>query len=296
MPDANPAPISDEISECLRKGDIDPGGSEVKEVYWTTKKYQIYNDGKQVRCKLPDDYDTATELRQWLYEISEQRANIESLREHSATRDRDRGFAARMLARCMAQAFEGHPDRALAVLKVVTTRMEAAIEGRYRMYYVAANAAALIVLLSALLTLIFFLPTLKEFEFFTFDIAEIDKYARLAIFGALGAFLSVSIGIRKIFFDVDVRPREHLYAGGSRIIIGVLGALVVGLALDSKFLSPGFGNDLAMPVFYLLTFVAGFSETLVPNTLRRVEEAADKPKDSAGGNESDSRDNPGQAA
>lgn len=73
-------------------------------------------------------------------------------------------------------------------------------------------------------------------------------------------------------------PRQHFYAGRTRIIIGVIGALAIGLALGSRFLSPGFGSELNVPVYYFLAFIAGFSETLVPNALRRAEGPASEPE------------------
>ena len=209
-----------------------------------------------------------------LYVISTQRATIEGLREHPAIRDSDKEFAARMLARCMAQAFEGHAEQALLVLQRVETCMASIIRGYDRMKYATATAGALIFVVIVLLMLVSSLHHFKDVDWFPLDVAALAKYAKLSMLGAIGAFLSVSLGIRRIWIDVDLDAWQHFYAGCSRIIIGVIGALAIGLALDSRFLSPGFGRDLKLPVDHFLAFIAGFSETLVPN--RRCVERRDR--------------------
>jgi hypothetical protein len=124
---------------------------------------------------------------------------------------------------------------------------------------------------------------------------ELRHYAIYGIFGGLGAFLSVITGIRSIDFDIDLRPWEHTFAGATRIFIGVVGAVVMGLALDSHLIDPTFGHQTTHPsaprgvldqnvaLILILTFVAGFSESLVPNLLRKGERASgatDQPKGS----------------
>ena len=179
-----------------------------------------------------------------------------------------------MLARGMAQAFEGYPDEAREMLDDLNDNISTAIEGTYRMRYLIANAAVtalVVVLLTGLLSLLGSgaIPV-GEKNWFPFTADVVERYAKLGILGAVGAFLSVSMGIKQIKIDVELRVSEHVWTGGSRIVIGVIGAMVIGLTLDSKFLSPSFGNEVSAPVHYLLAFIAGFSETFVPNTLRRV--------------------------
>jgi hypothetical protein len=141
------------------------------------------------------------------------------------------------------------------------------------MKYASATAGALIFIVIVLLVLVSSLHYFKHFDWFPLDAAALSTYSKLSIFGAIGAFLSVSLGIQQIRIDVDLDAWQHFYAGCTRVIIGVIGALAIGLALDSRFLSPGFGSELNAPVYYFyyfLAFVAGFSETLVPNALRRA--------------------------
>lgn len=270
--DAQPTGDPTKLTQFLTKNMQDPNGEVVTDIYWTTNKYQIYSNGSRIKFLLPDDYNVAMKLREQLYAIATERERIEALREHEAIRTSDKKFAERMLARCMAQAFEGHAESAKPVLQRIEGRMAAIITGHYKMKYIYANALSLIAILALLLVLIFLWPAFEGAKWFPFNTGVLVTYSKFAVFGAIGAFLSVSIGIRKIEIDTKLQSWEHMYAGSSRIIIGVIGALVIGLALESKLLSPGFGSKLDPTVYYLLAFVAGFSETLVPNALRRAEQ------------------------
>ena len=272
-------PPASEITTPLKVGDTDPTGTTVEYMFWSTKKYQIYSDDLRIKYVLPEDYDEANAMRRNLYVIAGARDLIESLLQNKTfrTNTRQKYYADRMLARGMAQAFEGEPEGALVVLQTVAQRLTTMIEGYYRRRYISWNAVSLVLVLSALFILLLLLPSLAIERWFPFDLAVVDRYSRLMMFGALGAFLSMSIGARRLSIDVELSVSEHAYAGIARILIGVIGALVIGLALDSRFLSPGFGNEPGLPVLYFLAFIAGFSETLVPNTLARAEQSASQP-------------------
>ena len=108
------------------------------------------------------------------------------------------------------------------------------------------------------------------------SVSMFSFYINLFALGALDAFLSVSLGIQRIKIERGLTRREQIYTGAVRTIIGVIGALVIGLAIESKFITSSFGSPVSPPVFYLLALLAGFSESFVPNTLRRAEAAADR--------------------
>jgi hypothetical protein len=130
-------------------------------------------------------------------------------------------------------------------------------------------------------------------------VQAIPHYALFGAMGGLGAFLSVMIGGRSMDVNLDLKGWEHAHAGVTRIIIGVISAWVVGLALNSTLINPTFGqlageagtqNASGLPplppgmaMYLILAFLAGFSESLVPNLLRRGEQAAGGDKaDTAG--------------
>jgi len=101
----------------------------------------------------------------------------------------------------------------------------------------------------------------------------------------------VLTGIRSVDLDLNLTKWEHVFSGATRIMIGVIGALVIGLALDSRLIDPTFGFhetavsaaqppgalgalDKHVAMYLIFAFLAGFSESLVPNLLRKSEQTA----------------------
>jgi hypothetical protein len=156
------------------------------------------------------------------------------------------------------------------------------VKSHYRKKYVLANLAAF-----AGIEIILILLAIGFAHWWTTVPAGpvLHRYAMYGACGALGAFLSVITGVRSIDVDIDLKKWEHIFAGATRILIGVVGALVIGLALDSKFIdptlggqqpsSPGTGSlDRLLALYLMFAFIGGFSESLVPNLLRKGEQTA----------------------
>jgi membrane protease YdiL (CAAX protease family) len=196
----------------------------------------------------------------------------------------------------LALAFEDGDNPASEEPKQILTRVDARlrslVKSHYRKRYVLANLAAFIAIE---FVLICFAAALEVRQLNAGHLPILHHYAIYAAFGALGAFLSVITGIRSIDLDINLKTWEYAFAGATRISIGMIGALVVALALDSKFIDPTFGSppqslqpgagnlQRHIAIYLLLTFVGGFSESLVPNLLRRAEQATaggDTPKPS----------------
>jgi len=94
-------------------------------------------------------------------------------------------------------------------------------------------------------------------------------FLKVMIFGGLGGFISVAISIKKIDLDVDFFNWSQLVYGILRIIIAIICAIILYILIKSGFLLKEFQNQKY--VFFLFAIVAGFSETFVPNILKKVE-------------------------
>jgi hypothetical protein len=90
--------------------------------------------------------------------------------------------------------------------------------------------------------------------------------------GSIGGFLSVSRRLRKTVFEKDVNKYLYIIYGIERVFISILGAIIIFFAIKSN-LAFGIVNELTKPAygFILFSIVAGFSETLIPNLLIRLE-------------------------
>jgi hypothetical protein len=281
-----PQAAAKEVTFKFKRGEEDMNGCIIDEIFSATRQFVIYESGRQVRCVLPEDYETAKALRKRSADLGGLKSSIDDLRSRASISKNECTRAAREIAWALAEAYETDDDQDRAKSKEtlirVDARLRSLIKSHYRKKYVLANFGAFVAIEILLISLAFF----ARWMGFQGNLAVLPHYAIYGAFGALGAFLSVVTGLRSIDFDIDLKAWEHVFAGATRILIGVIGALVVGLALDSSFIDPTLGfsdtKTAAVPgslgkrlaMYLIFTFIGGFSETLVPNLLRRGEQAA----------------------
>ena len=243
-----------------------------------------------MRFILPDDYGVARALRSKIADLGGLRTRIEGLRVDKAISANESMRAARELAWALALAFEDERSPPGETAKEILTRVDARLcslaKSACRRGYVFSNLAAF----AAIEVLLVAAALISWGWSASPNVVALHRYAMYGAFGGLGALLSVVIGIRSIDFDVNLKFWEHAFSGATRILIGVIGAVVVGLALNSYFIDPTFGGatigrtksikhvpgtlDRWLALRCLIAFVAGFSESLVPNLLRRGEQLA----------------------
>lgn len=90
--------------------------------------------------------------------------------------------------------------------------------------------------------------------------------------GSIGGFFSISIGINKIVCEKDVAKWLYVLYGFERIIISILAAAIAYFAIQTNLVF-GLAKNLPNPTIGYIFFaiLAGFSETLIPNILTKVE-------------------------
>ena len=101
---------------------------------------------------------------------------------------------------------------------------------------------------------------------------EIKHLIYMATAGAIGCFISVSRRLRKTIFEKDVKSILYIIYGLERVFISVFSSVIVYFSIKSNLVF-GLANELDKPILAYIVFgiVAGFSETLVPNLLIKLE-------------------------
>ena len=284
--DAGTVANGNEITNPPRRGETDVNGFKIEGVFASTRHFVIYEADNQVRFILPQDYEVAKALRRRIADLGGLRASIEDLRADPSLSQNEKTRAAREISWALAQAFEDEAtppsEKPKEILARVDARLRSLVKSHYRKKYVLANLAAF-----AGIEIILILLAIGFAHWWTTVPASpvLHRYAMYGACGALGAFLSVITGVRSIDVDIDLKKWEHIFAGATRILIGVVGALVIGLALDSKFIDPTLGGqqpsspgngslDRLLALYLMFAFIGGFSESLVPNLLRKGEQTA----------------------
>jgi hypothetical protein len=280
-------------STVIRKNAEDPLGDKVTKVHIRTECFVIYTvacEADQVRRPryfLPGSYAAAETFRKRLNPISGSlnRLNdmIVGMRPDGLAlpfyRRQYRSLGERSLehqARAMQQAFEGNAADAEVVLSEFQAEVENCRDSRNKMRYILANAAALILVLIAWLILGDATESAGQFvALMTASLGAEHADIRLVdmlTLGAIGAFFAVSIGINALRISHSITIPEMFYAGFVRIMIGVIAAGVLLLLILGGWVLASIDPQYKFWSFYLLGFLAGFSELLVPNALKRVEE------------------------
>lgn len=78
--------------------------------------------------------------------------------------------------------------------------------------------------------------------------------------------------MRKTIFEKDVKWYLYVIYGVERVFVSIFGAVIVYFAIRANIVF-GIANELSRPIigYIVYSIVAGFSETLVPNLLLKLE-------------------------
>jgi hypothetical protein len=150
------------------------------------------------------------------------------------------------------------------------------------MGYVGANLVALLITLSVWLVFesLTFPPILADLQALMTNRITLSgegpglRVIDMLALGALGAFFSVSTGIRRLRINPAIKRFEMLYTGFVRVTIGVIAAAVVLMLVEGGWVLPQIEPRYMIWTVYLFCFLAGFSEHFVPNALNQAEASA----------------------
>ena len=174
-------------------------------------------------------------------------------------------FYEREIARGIAQAMTGKPEEGKATLTALSRRLEKLLRNKGRVIYLSVCVAAALAV--ALLASVALASSIS---------IDRNQLALAIIMGAVGALLSTATGLRRLKIDASSTPSMNWIYGGQRMLVGVLGAVVVYLALRAGVatdLLPGVGATETLDPYKLafVSVLAGFSERMVPNLLDREQ-------------------------
>lgn len=174
----------------------------------------------------------------------------------------------------VADAFEmwlcGHKDKGKAILDDIVDQLKTTREGQGRLCYQSATmwVTGFFWLFYLCLHGTGWIPPGWE------------PWMLAAALGSLGGAFSVCLNLGKITVNVNQSSKFLISAGGTRAIIAIIAAIacllairakiILGLAADGERTTPAALTMVEM----FFCFLAGFSETFVPNVLRDAEQNA----------------------
>jgi hypothetical protein len=254
--------------QTYRAGEGDRAGRQIRKVYAVGDNYVIYFIG----CELY--YETAPLLEKDLGPADSALARINRLLDanpQEGTREYEINVSTLELA---ADAFEmffcGERSEALEILNGIRDKLQAREEGHRRLMYQLGT-----VLITALVWIVYL--TLQSKGLVPEKWSPWILAAALAI---LGGLFSVCLNLGSLEVNVNQQQLFLFIAGATRSIVAFLAGIGLLLAMRSKMFAgiayqdgkPPDGNSLQIAEMFFC-FLAGFSESLVPNLLSKTADA-----------------------
>jgi len=243
----------------LKIGGYDQRGRKILDILWSTKDYVIFRHASGLSPHFSDDDSVAQRQRLAYAAIGPQLSKVNALRSTTVWRAES---IDREIARSIYQSLEGDIESAKRILDGVGTRLQNLINIQGRLQYQISC------LLTALMFAFVYLAIYYCFDEKTLDHLSLVRFASVAFWGALGGFLSISIGLNKVTIDADADRRINAIAGSSRIVIAVVGSIFVYLTIVSELALTSLNLLKSDAAIYAISMAAGFSEKLVPDILR----------------------------
>jgi hypothetical protein len=242
-------------------GSFDSRGREILEVYWATKDYVIFRHASGISPHFSDVDKLADSQRKTYGNIGPLLSGVNALRSglilKTVSIDRE-------IARAVAQALEGNVENASEILTAVRKRLLGLISTRGRLQY--QLSAFVFMMIVGAVTWWYTTTMVSSTQ------SGLIIVLKVAVCGAIGGFLSVSMTVKTLDIDPDSDWKVNSLAGASRIIIALIGSIFIYFAIKSKLVLGSV--DLLSPIeaAYALAIAAGFSETFVPNILQKVSD------------------------
>lgn len=250
----------------LKINEKDAAGIVVVDIYTINPPlYAVYRTKVRVMVQFADDQATAVLQRKQLAVLAALRGQINCLIDgwynsnNSEIKIRAE-YLDRRVADALITALEGDIPNASEILTEIRNEVIADRKSRARFLYLisASIASAFFAFIIFIICIIRNTPTIE------YGIAG----------GILGAFFSISIGIRSRTIRTDIHWRDNTSDAVLRIAVGTIAGLVIvclyRLGLVSMLQFPKtISASVWMPNF-ILGFLGGFTERMIPDLLSRI--------------------------
>lgn len=252
----------------LKQGDIDPElNKTIRELIYSCEEFLVYLDEDlRVQWRTCDSFEEPPQFHDALNRLAKLEAQSDFMTDERALQSARRQTAD-ALARCFAGA---SGEVAIALFdnaeKVIAARNR---ETAWKWYFLAAYTVTG--------------GCMALFAVFWLSRSCLDALVGATgsdvllgmLCGSLGALLSATVRGNRLVMDANAGRDIHRLEGLSRVGAGIIGALVVALAIKSGMIMGGVHfNGSTFAVMLTLCIAAGMSERLVPSLLDAVEATA----------------------
>lgn len=243
-------------SLSLQIGDRDCFGNKVLRVFARdpVRRYVIWEtEGGRVACDADDEtLSRNPDITEWTIKVGGLVSN------QLAFREQYNGH----LAHAYKLYFDGDPQACLLTLKTTYREIVRRLE----------RAAKLGFLLGALGTTAFGVAICIILYFSHFAGETLNRMITAAAVSALGGFMSVASGLRKLKIDLEERTRVNALYGAVRVVVAMIAGVVAALLIRTGAVLSFLQQQDALSGFLVACFLSGFSERFVYRALRQIED------------------------
>ncbi len=259
--------------EGIRVGEICPAGCKITKIFARGDEYVIY----EIESNNPIE-----SIRVYIHtKIEENETPIQNFNKAKDSFDRiksilfkysaDTSYKQRA-ASALVVAIRGSTEEANTIFEKIETDAKADFTQRVlgRLYYlIGALILCTVLCATALISYIN-----RDEKFFTENIAILN-FCYAASYAAIGGLFSVSLKAKDIWAQQAIDHWMYGVYGAERLIISAIAGIITYTAIKSGIIFSFAETTKTAPYMTLsICFLSGFSESLIPNYMGRLEKEA----------------------
>ena len=228
-------------------------GEVISTLYAAKSDFLIFEGDKSGEVTVATDNP---ELRKRCSQIS---PRISIITGYLITKGEKRKFVDQ-IGLAYTESIEGNIENAKRICDKLISRIELYKKNIGRLFYLLSCLGVVVI---GLIISYF----LKRYRF----IPEIIPHFFIMTYASIGGFLSVAKDIKKIQIDSSDFGWFQFIYGAIRILISMFSGLIIYVLIKSELILPKLNEPDNIYVICLIAIVAGFSETFIPNLLKKIE-------------------------
>lgn len=233
-------------------------GQKIKSIYCISESYIIFEEKKSKGVRLSYNHNGIDPIST----ISSKIVEIRGLTQKLYNSNKYNGSIAEAYTECL----EGNPVNSISILEHIKELAKKDFAHQIKITY-----------LICMLSLILFNTIVSIALFYTknlFDYGPFYQYFLIATFGSFGGFLSTIYKINNLNFQEEDSKVLLFFLSISRVFLSMLSSIVIYILIKSNLLLGIFNNTENIYVYYIFSIAAGFSETFVPDILKKIQNSS----------------------
>lgn len=250
-------------------------GLPIKYLIISTKQFIVFLDEENdLDWQLSDDFENRELTFEQKKEYNQVKNTIDSLESVPIDNLDEKTIInfKKQLGEALIRAFESDFENAKKMVELAQEFIiKRNIEQSRFMFLTSCGASASLAL--ALFIILWFFR-----DYFCLSLGVSVFYTTLAsLIGGLGALLSVILRMGKSNLDYNASKRLHYLEGSSRVVAGMISALIISLCIKTQILLPIFTKIESANIAMILGgLVAGASERFAPAIISKLDGITNK--------------------